>query len=184
MFVRLLSNLNVFDCSEFFSWHFMLFYSICPIWIIVIRQRGFASQQVSKNVIFSLCQCYIKGREVDYRTWNGWMASPTQWTWVRVNSGSRWWTGRPGVLQSVGSVATSRSQHDWATELNWAELSTKGTHIHPQCIAVLRTRRLSNQSMKTWMTTSSEHVVKCLINTPLTLKLKNECLVKTENVDK
>ena len=121
MFVRLLSNLNVFDCSEFFSWHFMLFYSICPIWIIVIRQRGFASQQVSKNVIFSLCQCYIKGREVDYRTWNGWMASPTQWTWVRVNSGSRWWTGRPGVLQSLGSVATSRTWlSDW-TELSWTE---------------------------------------------------------------
>ena len=121
MFVRLLSNLNVFDCSEFFSWHFMLFYSICPIWIIVIRQRGFASQQVSKNVIFSLCQCYIKGREVDYRTWNGWMASPTQWTWVRVNSGSRWWTGRSGVLQSLGSVATSRTWlSDW-TELSWTE---------------------------------------------------------------
>ena len=121
MFVRLLSNLNVFDCSEFFSWHFMLFYSICPIWIIVIRQRGFASQQVSKNVIFSLCQCYIKGREADYGTWNGWMASLTQWTWVRVNSGSRWWTGRPGVLQSVGSVATSRTcLSDW-TELSWTE---------------------------------------------------------------
>ena len=44
------------------------------------------------------------------------MASPTQWTWVYVNSGSWWWTGRPGVLQSVGS---QRVGHDWATELNW-----------------------------------------------------------------
>ena len=41
---------------------------------------------------------------------------PTQWTWVWVNSGSWWWTGRPGVLQSMGS---QRVRHDWATELNW-----------------------------------------------------------------
>ena len=50
------------------------------------------------------------------RGWDGWMASPTQWTWVWVNSGSWWWTGRPGVLQSMGS---QRVGHDWATELNW-----------------------------------------------------------------
>ena len=43
------------------------------------------------------------------------MASPTQWTWVWVNSGSLWWTGRPGVLQFIGS---QRVRHDWATELN------------------------------------------------------------------
>ena len=48
---------------------------------------------------------------------DGWMASPTRWTWVCVNSGSWWWTGRPGVLQFVGS---QRVGHDWATELNWA----------------------------------------------------------------
>ena len=35
--------------------------------------------------------------------WDGWMASLTQWTWVWVNSGSWWWTGKPGVLQSIGS---------------------------------------------------------------------------------
>ena len=50
------------------------------------------------------------------RGWDGWMASPTQWTWVWVDSGSWWWTGRPGVLQSMGS---QRVGHDWATELNW-----------------------------------------------------------------
>ena len=38
------------------------------------------------------------GGEGDDGGWDGWMASPTQWTWVRVNSGSWWWTGRPGVL--------------------------------------------------------------------------------------
>ena len=50
--------------------------------------------------------------------WDGWMASPTQWTWVWVDSGSWWWTGRPGVLQSMG---WHRVGHDWATELNWTE---------------------------------------------------------------
>ena len=49
------------------------------------------------------------------RGWDGWIASPTQWTWVWVNSGSWWWTGRPGVLQSMGS---QRVGHDWATELS------------------------------------------------------------------
>ena len=44
------------------------------------------------------------------------MASPTWWTWVWVSSGSWWWTGKPGVLQSMGS---QRVRHDWATELNW-----------------------------------------------------------------
>ena len=43
------------------------------------------------------------GGEGNDRGWNGWMASPTQWIWVWVNSGSWWWTGRPGVLQFMGS---------------------------------------------------------------------------------
>ena len=52
----------------------------------------------------------------DDRGWDGWMASPTRWTWVWVNSGSWWRTGRPGVLRFMGS---QRVGHDWATELNW-----------------------------------------------------------------
>ena len=56
------------------------------------------------------------GGEGDDRGWDGWMASPTQWTWVWVNSGSWWWTGRPGVLQFMGS---QRVGYDWATELNY-----------------------------------------------------------------
>ena len=59
------------------------------------------------------------GGEGDDREWDGWMASPTRWTWVWVDSGSWWWTGRPGVLQFMGS---QRVGHDWATELNWIEL--------------------------------------------------------------
>ena len=58
------------------------------------------------------------GGEGDDRGWDGWMASPTRWTWVWVNSGSWWWTGRPGVLWFMGS---QRVGHDWATELNWTE---------------------------------------------------------------
>ena len=60
------------------------------------------------------------GGEEDNRGWDGWMASLTRWTWVWVNSGSWWWTGRPGVLRLMGS---QRVGHDWATELNWTELN-------------------------------------------------------------
>ena len=56
------------------------------------------------------------GGEGDNRGWDGWMASPTQWTWVWASSGSWCWTGKPGVLQSMGS---QRGRHDWETELNW-----------------------------------------------------------------
>ena len=52
------------------------------------------------------------------RGWDGWMASPTWWTWVWVNSGSWWWTGRPGMLQFMG-VAKSRTQLSNWTELKW-----------------------------------------------------------------
>ena len=50
--------------------------------------------------------------------WDGWMASLTQWGWVWVNSGSWWWTGRPGELRSIG---LQRVRHDWVTELNWTD---------------------------------------------------------------
>ena len=56
------------------------------------------------------------GGEGDNKGWDNWMASPTQWIWVWVNTGSWWWTGKPGVLQSLGS---QRVGHDWETELNW-----------------------------------------------------------------
>ena len=44
------------------------------------------------------------GGEGDHKGWDSWMASPTQWTWVWINSGSWWWTERPGMLQSKGVV--------------------------------------------------------------------------------
>ena len=48
--------------------------------------------------------------------WDDWMASPARWTWVWASFGSWWWTGEPGVLQSMGS---QRVRRDWVTELNW-----------------------------------------------------------------
>ena len=59
------------------------------------------------------------GGEGEDKGWDGWMASPTQWTWVWVDSGSWWWTGRPGVLWFIGS---QRAGHDWVTELNWTDV--------------------------------------------------------------
>ena len=63
-------------------------------------------------------------------TEDGWMASPTWWTWVWVNSGSWWCTGRPGVLQFMGF---QRIGHNWVTELNWTELiSVHGYNLQLQ----------------------------------------------------
>ena len=82
------------------------------------------------------CWARLKaGGEWDKRGWDGWMASPSQWTWVWVNSGSWWWTGRPGILQFMGS---QRIGHDRVTELNWTEEDNKpeplGSSLspHPQ----------------------------------------------------
>ena len=61
------------------------------------------------------------GGEGDDRGWDGWMASLTQRTWVWVNSASRWWTERPGVLQFMGSQTVG---HDRVTELNWGYFYT------------------------------------------------------------
>ena len=58
------------------------------------------------------------GEEGDDRGWDGWMASLTRWTWVWVNSGSWWWTGRPGVLRFMRSQTVG---HDWATDLIWLD---------------------------------------------------------------
>ena len=60
------------------------------------------------------------GGEGDDRGWDGWMTSPTQWTWVWVGSGNCQWTGRPGVLRFMGS---QRVGHNSATGLNWTELN-------------------------------------------------------------
>ena len=76
----------------------------------------------------------------DDRGWDGWIASLTQWTQVWVSSGSWWWKGRPGMLQSMG---LQRVGHDWATELNWTDwlgpkqypaFSTKEASFYSSCL--------------------------------------------------
>ena len=74
------------------------------------------------NIIFYI-NCFMypleglgAGGEGDDRGWDGWMASLTWWAWVWVNSGSWWWTGRPGVLRFMG---LQRVGHDWMTDLIW-----------------------------------------------------------------
>ena len=61
--------------------------------------------------------------EGDDRGWDGWMASPTWWTWDWVNSGNWWWIGRPGVLRFMGSQRVGHDWRDW-TELNCTPILT------------------------------------------------------------
>ena len=74
-------------------------------------------------------KCWLTGKDPDAgRDWGrrrrGWQrmrwASPTRCTWVWMNSGSWWWTGRPGVLRFMG---LQRVGHNWVTEMNWTELN-------------------------------------------------------------
>ena len=95
-------------------------------WIFIGRTDAEAETSVlwpptAKNWQLKGPWCWerLKAGEGDDRGWDGWMASPTRWTWIWVNSGSWWWTGKPGMLQSMG---LQRVRHDWATELNWTEL--------------------------------------------------------------
>ena len=81
-----------------------------------LQYFGHLMRKVDSLEILWCWEGLVAEGEGDDRGWNGWMASPTQCTWVWVNSGSWWWTGRPGVLQFMGS---QRVGHDWATELNW-----------------------------------------------------------------
>ena len=79
-------------------------------WMLGISSRPLAapaphSCNTIKHILFAEEFCLL---------WDGWMASLTRWMWVSVNSESWWWTGKPGVLQFVGS---QRVGHDWATDL-------------------------------------------------------------------
>ena len=68
------------------------------------------------------------GGQGDDRKWDGWMASPTWWTWICASSRNWWWSGKPGVLQSMGS---QRVGHNWVTELNWTYVPQKKFGICP-----------------------------------------------------
>ena len=89
------------------------------------------------------------GGEGDNRRWDGWMASLTRWTWVSVNSGSWWWTGRPGVLRFMG---LQRVGHDWVTDLIWSEY----VHVNPKLLiypslSPLATRNLFSMSVSLFL---------------------------------
>ena len=93
-------------------------------WVFI----GRTDAEAETNTLVTLCKVLTHWKrrwcweglgavgEGDDRGWDGWRASLTWWTWVWVNSGSWWWTGRPGVLWFMG---LQRVGHDWATELNW-----------------------------------------------------------------
>ena len=83
------------------------------------------------------------GGEGDDRGWDGWMASPTQWTWVWVNSRSWWWIGRPGMLWFMG---LQRIGHDFETEPNWTEVNIHSFKLTPSIDPVFGSK------LPTWRT--------------------------------
>ena len=87
------------------------------------------------------------GGERDDRGWDGWMASPTWWTWVWVSSGSWWWTGKPGMLQSMES---QRVGHNWATD--WTNVIYAYDHW-------VEGNGKYNFSLKHWQTYTSRLVI-------------------------
>ena len=109
-------------------------------------------------------------REGDNRGWDGWMASPTWWAWIWVNSRSWWWRGRPGMLPFMG---LQRVGHDWATELNWTEgiegkkslsffppweFQTPLSLGTPRLLINLPRKRLSHRRCQEWISTFEESV--------------------------
>ena len=85
---------------------------------------------------------------------DGWMASPTRCTWVWVNSGSWWWTGRPGVRQSMGS---QRVGHDWATELIWTVCSSRWLLL----LLSIGSRSEGFRSRGVWVLSSTHNFSSC-----------------------
>ena len=103
------------------SWESLAFKEIQPVhpkdqsWVFIGRTYVEDETPMLWPTHWQRPQCWDRlraGREGDNRGWDGW----TQWTWVWTSSGSWWWTGKPGVLQSMG---WQRVGHDWVTELNW-----------------------------------------------------------------
>ena len=105
--------------SILFHWSVFLFLSQKSLFHLVLYPAWYFTPWC--------CERLKAGGKGDDRGWDGWMASLTQWTWVWVISGSWWWTGKPGVLQSMGS---QRIGHDRATELNWTEAQWQYTAWH------------------------------------------------------
>ena len=124
------------DAFELWCWRRLLRKEIKPVspkanqsWIFIGRNDAWSW---SFNTLATWCKelthwkrlwCWERlraGGEGNYTAWDVWMALVTWWTWVGASSRSWWWTGKPGVLQSMG---LQRVGHDWVTELNWKELA-------------------------------------------------------------
>ena len=101
-----------------------------PTFYLGVRKHLVRIMEIQRCILTHLkrtwCWERLRAGEGDNRGWDGWMASPTQWTWVWVGSGNWWWTGRPGVLQFMES---QRVRHDWMAELNWCTKHTP-SHLH------------------------------------------------------
>ena len=108
------------------------------------------------------------GGEGDNRRWDAWMVSPTQWTWVWASSGSWWWTGKPGVLQSVG---LQRVRHNWVTELNWTENS---------CVASRDSAQDPSCYFRKWETSVSKFYI---LTTAIGFKSKMTSYLVTQMLD-
>ena len=115
--------------------------------------------------------------------WDSSMASLTQWTWVWENSGNWWWTGKPGMLQSMGS---QRVGHDWATELNWkTNKAREGDGIPAELYQILKDdagRLLYSLCQQIWKTQQWPQDCKKSVFTPIPKKgnakeCKNYCTI-------
>ena len=86
------------------------------------------TNSLEKNLIW---ERWKAGRQGDDRGWDGRMVSPTQWTWVWVGSGSWWWIGKPGVLQSMGSQSQTWLSNctDWASPFSRGIYLTQGSNL-------------------------------------------------------
>ena len=93
-----------------------------------------------------------EGGKGDYRGWDGWMASPTPWTWVWVSSGSWWCIGKPDVLQSVG---LQRVGCDWETELksDWKLLISSDEFLHKKIFLIKYWCRDKFNVTQSWLKT-------------------------------
>ena len=108
-----------FEFSQFLRNVEHLFIYLLTIWIYSLDKCLVMATSCEELTHWKRLWCWEglgAGGEGDDRGWDGWMASLTRWTWVWVNSGSWWWTGRPGVLQFMG-----RKESDTTERLNWSE---------------------------------------------------------------
>ena len=82
------------------------------------------------------------GGEGGDKGWDGWMASRTQWTWVWASSGSWWWIGKPGMLQSLG---LQRVRHHWQNELNWILTTTSKKKMPRLMSKIIKTNKATKK---------------------------------------